>query len=378
MTRDRVLVVGDDYYASLAAVRGLRSGGYEPWFASAVAGTLAARSRAVAGAIRVPLPSDGAAAFVDAVAAEARRLGVAAVLPGTEASLAALAGRRDRFDAALGAPSPLLLRRVTDKAALAAAARAAGLASPAAVLLGEAATVAFPAIVKPVQSTMHSGSRTRDLPPARRVESVEELEALRRELPAAPFVVQPFLEGGLGALAGVAWNGEIVCASQQLARRIYPLGAGASSFAETIALDRDLLARVASLLASVGWSGLWELQFIAAEDDWYLIDFNPRFYGSLALAIAAGLNLPAIWTDLLLGRRPRIGAYRPGTRYRAEVRDVRAVLAGLPHTLRDAWPHRHTTHAVFALRDPLPFLELGLRPVRRVLGRGGGKQLETT
>ena len=38
----------------------------------------------------------------------------------------------------------------------------------------------------------------------------------------------------------------------------------------------------------------------------YVIDVNPRIYGAIGLAIAAGQNLPAIWTDLLLGRTPLV------------------------------------------------------------------------
>jgi hypothetical protein len=93
----------------------------------------------------------------------------------------------------------------------------------------------------------------------------------------------------------------------------------------------------------------------------YVVDLNPRPYGSLALAIGAGLNLPAIWTDLLLGRRPVVGTARVGVRYRAESHDykalVSAVIAGrIADALRIARPRRRTVHAIFSFREPAPVL----------------------
>jgi hypothetical protein len=94
-----------------------------------------------------------------------------------------------------------------------------------------------------------------------------------------------------------------------------------------------------------------------------LIDLNPRIYGSLALAVAAKLNLPEIWVNLLLGRRPDVGGYRIGTRFRHEEKDARALALMLADggearwcALRGLVPRRGTTHAVFSLRDPMPVL----------------------
>jgi hypothetical protein len=86
-----------------------------------------------------------------------------------------------------------------------------------------------------------------------------------------------------------------------------------------------------------------------------VIDLNPRIYGSTALAIKAGHNLPAIWTDLLLGRDPRPGPYRAGVRYRVEEDDIRAIL--VTRDWRGLIPRRDTVHGVFDRADPLPSLE---------------------
>lgn len=369
MTSARVLVVADEYYASLAAVRALRAGGYEPWVAATTAGCLAAGSRAVAGHVSVPRPSAGEEEFVAAVAGAVARWGIDVVLPGTEPSLLALAGRR-LGPAAVGAPPRPVVARATAKETLA----ETGLRTPGGTRFAAPAAappaVDLPAVVKPARSTVEGDGATVDLPRAVHVERADELERVVAALPPGEYLAQPYVSGGLGAIAGVAWHGELVCVSQQAAERIEPPFAGASAYARSVPVDPILLAAAERFLGAVGWSGLWEIQFLGAPDDPVAIDFNPRFYGSLALAVASGLNLPSIWVDLLLGREPRIAPYRPGRRYRAEARDAKLMLRALrgrrlAEAAAIAVPRRGTTHAVFSWRDPAPALHLIRRAVRR-------------
>jgi predicted ATP-grasp superfamily ATP-dependent carboligase len=87
-----------------------------------------------------------------------------------------------------------------------------------------------------------------------------------------------------------------------------------------------MAAHVSGLLRDLGWFGLSQLQFIVpAEGPPVLLDFNGRFYGSLALALAAGVNLPDTWARLATGRTPREGGdARPGIRYQWLEGDLRA------------------------------------------------------
>src|SRR2546425_5018329 len=78
---ERVLLVGDEYYASLAAVRALRRGGYEPWLAVSKRHTYAERSPATAGTVLVPAPDEGPERLLEAGGREAPPLGGGAGLP---------------------------------------------------------------------------------------------------------------------------------------------------------------------------------------------------------------------------------------------------------------------------------------------------------
>ncbi len=172
----------------------------------------------------------------------------------------------------------------------------------------------------------------------------------------------------------MSWRGEVVCSTHQEARRIYPEPLGVSAYAESVPIDRELDRSVAHILRQLGWSGIFQVQLIRAGTASYAIDLNPRPYGSLALAIRAGHNLPAIWVDLVLGREPRIGTYRPGVRYRAEIREARALVSAIARgdagrALAILRPRRRTAHSVVSLRDPAPLLVVLDRATRKVTRR---------
>lgn len=367
----RLLVTGGEHISVLAAVRALRMAGYEPWVAATQKGTYAARSRAVGGVILVPDPARDRERFVECMADAAERLSVAAVLPGTESALIALSHNAEAFSPSvvLGTPPPEIVRRATDKRLLARLAGAAGLATPPTFelrrdeLASKGRDLRYPVVVKPLRSetSTKEGVLRRYVP--LRIETVEDLQRVLEPLEADVWLVQPYLSGTrLSAISGFVWQEEIVCAVHQVAHRIWPTDCGGSSYAETVAANHELEEGVARLLRALGWSGIFQVQFLECEGQAYLIDLNPRFYLSLAMTVAAGHNLPAIWVDHLLCRRPTITPYRVGVRWRNEETDFRALYwafaaGGRWSAYEGLLPRRRTVHAVFSVQDPFPIVE---------------------
>ncbi len=362
-----MLVTGGDYVGPLAALRALREAGYEPWVTVFGPRAYAARSRAAAGVVVVPDPAGDPDGFVEKVADAAAHLSVAAVLPGTEKALVAVAGRADRFPpgVALGVCPPAAVERATDKALLVRLAGAAGLDAPptrVATLSGawaEDLDHPLPAVVKPLRSDTETGDGRLRHSSARKVESLAELHRALAALPEQRGLVQPFLPGRLTALAGVFWNGEVVAAVRQRAYRLWPSDCGEMAYAETIPREDRLERAVGRLLELIGWEGIFQVQFIEHRGRRCLIDLNPRIYGSLALALGAGQNLIGIWTDLLLGRTPGVDGYRTGIRFRREELDVRAIGSAivkgqLGSAVAGILPRRRTVHAIFDRTDPMP------------------------
>jgi predicted ATP-grasp superfamily ATP-dependent carboligase len=364
----RVLVTAGDQIGPLGALRALRAAGYEPWATAHSAGSYAGRSRAVAGTLVVPRGDR----FTEAVRGIAVQYGVAAVLPGTEHDLVALSDARESFPGgiAVGAPPPETVARATDKHALAEVCARVGIETPATQEIGADDEVMFPAVVKPRRSELRDANgRLVHAAPA----VVSSQKALTRTLSSYPGgrgLAQPFLSDRIYGVCGVAWNGELVCSEHQASERIWPVDAGMVSYVETVERDRELDAKMARFVAEIAWSGIFQLQLLAHDGRLYAIDLNPRIYISVSLAAVAGMNLPAIWVDLLLGREPRVNDYRVGVRWRNDEDDPRAIASHLLRGdrirgARGLVPRRDTTHAVFSWRDPGP----SLRSVAKLVSR---------
>jgi CelD/BcsL family acetyltransferase involved in cellulose biosynthesis/predicted ATP-grasp superfamily ATP-dependent carboligase len=305
-----------------------------------------------------------------AVASAARERGPVVAYPGQEATI-------DVFldgwawlppEVLRPYPAPEPVRLLRDKRALAGLAAEAGLGAPATLVEGTAGELsrtrpALPCVLKPA----HAGGA---LPTARPVGDVDELQAILATLPPdEPLLVQERMPGGLWALAVVIDpEGRLVARFQQAALRTWPPSAGNSSCAVSVAPDATLVARAAGMLRDVGYGGLAQLQFVGGPGERALIDANLRFYGSLPLALAAGVNLPAAWHAAVTGRHlPPPGPYRVGVSYRWLAGDAMAAVNGSPQLLLR--PRRTDVGAIWSADDPLPGLLSATRTAATIVVR---------
>jgi predicted ATP-grasp superfamily ATP-dependent carboligase len=364
----RLLITGGDEIGVLGAIRGLRAAGHHVWAQASSPRSYAARSRACSGTVIAPDPHRDPEGFASGLANACERLSLSALLPATEAALHALAPRRERFPTGveLGVPEPDVVERATSKQALLEIAAQVGIEIPptrrlelAALGNGQVRESELPLVVKPLRSdtALTDGALRHEAP--RLVHTLPELREAVAATAGGEALIQPFLPGEIYGVCGVAWQGDTVCTLHQLGRRIWPPDCGMVSYVETVPRRRGLDARVRALVAAVGWSGIFQLQLLRHRGALYAIDLNPRVYISISLAIAAGLNLPAVWAALLLGRAPPVSDYATGIRWRSEPDDPRSILAGVRagrrvSSLVAALPRRRTTHAVFSWRDPAP------------------------
>ena len=324
--------------SALAAVRALAKAQYRPIVTTSGRHSLAAASRWCAESI--PAPPSGSPEYAEAVREVAMRAGALTVLAASDVALLAI-------EAPVG--------HLVDKMALAEGAAAAGLESPRSVACDNGdgvlaalagGTVSLPVVVKPVISNE----------PARLVASAEDASSLAGK--AGPFLVQPFIQGGMSAVAGVHVEGRMLAAVQQRYVRTWPVACGTSCAAVTVPVDEARLHAMSRVLGR--YEGIFQAQFAGNA----LIDVNPRVYGSLPLAVAAGVNLPAIWCGWLEGGpAPSPLRGRAGVRYRWIEGDIRHVASGLRsgqlgvrEALAALIPHPGTAHSVEALTDPAPLL----------------------
>jgi predicted ATP-grasp superfamily ATP-dependent carboligase len=348
---------------------------------------VAAASRAVDRWHGVPAPEDGSDAFLEALR-RALDDGAYEVVFGGDRDTEALAlsKLREQIPAVVPYASHDRLLRAIDKGSLQETADAVGIAVPRTVALGAAApTTSNPLVVKPRIDNMlerHEPETTLDAHLATTSAEVERLATEIREAGATP-IVQEHVAGTLMALAMVMdRDGEAVARVQQVSDLIHPPRAGISVRARTVPIDEELAGQAAALLARLGWFGLAQIQFVVPADGRpRLIDLNGRFYGSLALALAAGVNLPAIWATLAT-RRPA-GApvdAAPGVRYQWLWGDVARALVerrgGVARDLLDTGRFAvRANHSVWRVGDPWPavhYVRLMLRQRRLRRERGAG------
>jgi predicted ATP-grasp superfamily ATP-dependent carboligase len=373
MASVRALILDSrDARASLAAARGLKRGGWTVGVA-APSPTLASSSRCVSRLHVVPLPEDGADGFVAALGAAVAEGGYEVVFASSDADMLALATVRSRLDVVVPYPSVEVLRRAMDKLELSSAARAVGLSAPAAATsASEAAALlddgAESVIVKErLHGGTGAGGRPTHVNPLVSRDPGEVSTRVEEVLAAGALpLVQPVVQGRLMAFTSIVdGEGRMLARVQQEAERTWPDGMGCSVRARTVPVSDELSDRVVALLRSLGWTGLSELQFLVPfGGEPQLIDFNGRFYGSLALALGAGVNLPDIWARLVTGRPvdSRVDA-RPGVKYQwleGDLRAAREASGSLVDCLKYAASARHS---VSSLRDPRPLM----RAVRSVL-----------
>src|SRR5207249_2900067 len=189
-----------------------------------------------------------------------------------------------------------------------------------------------------------------------------------------------------------------------------PLTGGGSSYRRSVPPPALMLAAARTLLEALEWHGVAMVEFKREPDGRFcLMEVNPRLWGSLALAIDAGVNFPlGLWRiaagephlpqpayrekyftrhlpkdlewlkanvradhrDPLLLTRPPLSGACAQARRPAPLRAPRAPGRPAPRPpLREPGGARGATRALRLLREPLP------EPVRGPAGRGPARRL---
>jgi predicted ATP-grasp superfamily ATP-dependent carboligase len=380
----RVLITDAEERAVLGACRALSSSGYRVSAVARLRPAAAHWSRYCSERLRLSDPRERVSAFVDGLEDVLHRGDYAVLIAGSDAALLAISEHRRRFEhmTRLGLPAHEVVRRSVDKLLLHKLAGDAGLPPPASLACtdpAEASAAAdelgFPVAVKPAQSFLPSGDGLRQ----QRIALVDDQAALMRVVPefGTPFIVQRYEHtGSLFSCTGVVADGRLLGLTTSRVRRMWPPLGGMHTFSETVTPPRGLSARVHALLDGLEWQGIFQLQMLELDGRLAVIDLNPRVFASVTLDARAGANLPALWCDWLLGRKPYPVRARPGLKFRWEEGEIchlfwqlrRGNFRAAAAVLR---PHRRVVHAWFRVSDPGPLvaraLFLGLRAARERL-----------
>jgi predicted ATP-grasp superfamily ATP-dependent carboligase len=177
-----------------------------------------------------------------------------------------------------------------------------------------------------------------------------------------PFFVQEYTRGKGQGIFALYNRGQPVAFFAHKRLREKPPSGGVSVLSESVELNPQMVDIATRVLNHVNWHGIAMVEFkVSPERGPFLIEINARFWGSLQLAIDAGVDFPYLLYAMACGESvEKIDAYRVGLRNRW-------LLGDLDHLyLRLREPNANTNFGVaraswHALREFLKFFDRDTR-----------------
>ena len=222
------------------------------------------------------------------------------VLPLTERAMRQLwAAPHAWIDRVFPAVEPWQGALVLDKHAVVEHMAARGLATPRHVDVAAAGELGLPVVIK---GATGSGGRMVHVADTR-AELAAALEKAR--VAGGRWIAQEYIAGPTFLFGGVFDRGRPlrIYAAEKL--ELHPARTGGAIRVRS-RRDPDLVAAGLAAMRELAWTGFASADFMRGADGRYLLlEINPRLWGSLAGALAAGVDLFAPFCELLAGETPR-------------------------------------------------------------------------
>jgi predicted ATP-grasp superfamily ATP-dependent carboligase len=378
-----VMVLDGNENQAVAAVRALAAAGHTVSVGAETRWSKAGWSRACSGMFHYAPPDVDAHGFVTGIAEMLSRVEGALVLPMTERTTLPLSMHRATVAAAggrLALPPHDTILRAFDKQTTTELARTLGIDVPVTTAVSTDADVdavdqrlRYPLVLKPRSSQELRGGVVRTTGAPVYARNRDELRLAWSVLSArcTSALAQEFVDGWGSGYFALMRHGELRAEfAHRRIRDVRPTGSG-SSLRESVVPPPRVREAALAMLRALRWHGVAMVEFrVRADGTPTFIEINGRFWNSLALAIHAGVNFPALLAALAYdGDIPTQSQYRIGVRCRwllGDVRHLAEVWRGAPRGYPAQFPGRlHTLAAVltakrgtyhdnFSWRDPLP------------------------
>lgn len=325
----RVLVTDARRGSAVAFIRSLGRRGDHVVAADTTSPSAGMRSRFAAGRVRYPSPIVDRAAAGEALVAAAHLHRIELIVPITDETILALRDRSDDLPAGcrVAIPDPSAARVVGDKRSTMDLAASLGVPIPESIPAETSTAVraavehlGYPVVLKP------QASRVRD--EAGGVRQYEVRYALDRagldraleRLGNVGMLIQRFWQGEGQGVELLLDHGRPMAAFQHRRLREVPVTGGASSLRESIALDPVMFGHSTRLLGALSFHGLAMVEFRVGPDGPVLMEINGRVWGSMPLAVAAGMDFPARLVDLYMRDEETVSTGPVATTYATGVR----------------------------------------------------------
>lgn len=310
-----VLLLGADYYGTLAAARSFGRAGIKVAMADDNRQARALYSKYVSDKLSHP-PLSKPEALLDWLVDYGKSHPGTLLYPPNDHLAWLFAAHRTRLDSyfAMFSPPEDAVFTLLDKKRLHAACAAVGIDVPVTLALRDISVestsvraVPFPVLLKPrTQVYLTSGIKgfiAHDhVELAAELKRFEELVAFdpvltERHSDVSEPMLQEYLtaaETNIYSVSGfVTMDGEMVArGAMKVLQRPRKVGIGLCF--EGRPVEQGLVDKLSALCRSIGYYGAFESEFIVYGKKRLLIDFNPRFYSQMGFDIARGLPLPLL------------------------------------------------------------------------------------
>jgi predicted ATP-grasp superfamily ATP-dependent carboligase len=345
----KALVTDGDERPALAITRSLGRRGISVLVGAERAVSLASSSRYCARHVTYPSPYQSPEAFARFVQDVVERERVDLVVPVSDVTTHLVAQHWDalRRHAAIAAPPFEAFDFVSNKSSLLRRAGQCGIPIPRTHLVDGLAglqavlgQIDYPAVVKPARSRIptNAGWLAGSVHYAHSESDLLRLYRATAYLTSYPSLIQERIVGpGIGVFV-LCDRGRLVAAFAHRRLREKPPAGGVSVLCESIAVDPELCRQAMRLLEPLGWHGVAMMEYKQDRRTGtpVLMEVNGRFWGSLQLAIDAGVDFPFLSAQLALGQPPDVPAlYKVGVRSRWLLGDLDHLLMRLVRSDRD-------------------------------------------
>jgi predicted ATP-grasp superfamily ATP-dependent carboligase len=326
----RVLVVGDDMRIFLTICRAFGRAGKEVHAAPSDPESPALKSRYIHSIHRLPPPEASSGAWYNAMSRLVAETRFDLVVPCEDAAILAFDRYRDRFpDCVIAIPAVAAMDRFFDKDTthrmcerLAIPVLSAAVMTASDTPEKLIAEFGLPLVIKPRRSIWADRPGQRD-----KVEIIENQSQLHVVLPRltdrSRFLIEQFFDGAGVGVSVLAKDGNILQAFQH--RRLREGKGGCSSYRVSEAVDPLLREACAKICMDTAHTGVCMFEFRTdyRSGKWVLLETNARFWGSMPLPVALGVDFPNLLYDLLV-----LGCRHPETTYATGIRSRNFMLDG--------------------------------------------------
>ena len=236
------------------------------------------------------------------------------VIPADDQALVALVEHYHRFQdlTEIACPPPDITRFVLDKSLTLEAAQRCGIRIPKTRLISNSeqlrevfSTFAFPRVLKPARKEM----------------TVEEIKSCSFKTPeevvakypkskefAQPMLLQEYCEGAGVAVELLMHGGNCLAAFQHRRIEEAPYTGGVSVTAVSQSPDPSLVKQSIDLLRALLWQGpaMVEFKVNTLDNSAVLMEVNGRYWGTISLAVLAGIDFPLYHWQILHGETPTV------------------------------------------------------------------------